>query len=167
MDMGAGQPDVGVVEGQHRSMSRAARAPGPDRLAVRRCLPDCRKRRIPARPNGYLADGNRSAKPWKNGRSASSPQRSSHNVSVLLLSHQPSGWTTPRTGQTRVLASRETRLHGWQTDRIVPTPRVSSPLSAPSPMEVEGGRFFGCSVGIEDKPAGDPAHGLTEQLRRT
>ena len=63
-----------------------------------------------------------------------------------------------------MLASRETRLHGWQTDRIVPTPRVSSPLSAPSPMEVEGGRFFGCSVGIEDKPAGDPAHGLTEQL---
>ena len=31
-------------------------------------------------------------------------------------------------------------------------------------MEVEGGRFVGCSVGIEDKPAGGRAHGLTEQL---
>ena len=31
-------------------------------------------------------------------------------------------------------------------------------------MEVEWGRFVGCSVGIEDKPAGSRAHGLTEQL---
>ena len=76
---------------------------------------------------------NCSVKPWKNGRSASSPQRSSHIASVSPLSHQRSGWTTPRTGQPRVLASRETPLHGWRTDHIVPTPRVSSPLSAPSP----------------------------------
>ena len=39
----------------------------------------------------------------------------------------------PPTGQPRVLASREPPLHGWRTDPIVPTPRVSSPLSAPSP----------------------------------
>ena len=77
--------------------------------------------------------GNCSVKPWKNGRSSSSPQRSSHIASVSPLSHQRSGWTTPRTGQPRVLASRETPLHGWRTDPIVPTPRVSSPLSAPSP----------------------------------
>ena len=32
-------------------------------------------------------------------------------------------------------------------------------------MEVEGGRFVCLSVGIEDKPAGDRAHDLTEQLR--
>ena len=76
---------------------------------------------------------NRSVKPWKNGRSASSPQRSSHIASVSPLSHQRSGWTSPRTGQPRVLASRETPLHGWRTDPIVPTPRVSSPHSAPSP----------------------------------
>ena len=31
-------------------------------------------------------------------------------------------------------------------------------------MEVEGGRFVGCSVGIEDKPAGGRAHGLAERL---
>ena len=31
-------------------------------------------------------------------------------------------------------------------------------------MEVEGGRFVGCSVGTEDKPAGGRAHTLTEQL---
>ena len=31
-------------------------------------------------------------------------------------------------------------------------------------MEVEGGRFVGCSVGIEDKPAGGQAHGLAERL---
>ena len=49
------------------------------------------------------------------------------------LSHRRGGWTTPRTGQPRVLANRETPLHGWRTDHIVPTPRVSSPLSAPSP----------------------------------
>ena len=80
-----------------------------------------------------LSASNRSAKPWKNGRSPSSPQRSSHIASVSPLSHQRSGWTTPRTGQPRVLASRETPLHGWRTDHIVPAPRVSSPLSAPSP----------------------------------
>ena len=35
MDVGAGQPDAGVVDGQHRSMSPCAgRAPGPDRLAL-------------------------------------------------------------------------------------------------------------------------------------
>ena len=71
---------------------------------------------------------------------------------------------SPRSGQPRVLASRETPLHGWRTDPIVPTARVSSPLSAPSPMEVEGGRFVRCSVGTEDKPAGGRAHTLTEQL---
>ena len=60
-------------------------------------------------------------------------RRSSHIASVSPLSHQCSGWTTPRTGQPRVLASREIPLHGWRTDHIVPTPRVSSPLSAPSP----------------------------------
>jgi len=42
MDMGAGQPDAGVVDGQHRSNVPAQGGPGPDRLAVRRCLPDCR-----------------------------------------------------------------------------------------------------------------------------
>ena len=52
-----------------------------------------------------------------------------------------------------MLASRETPLHGWRTDPIVPTARVSSPLSAPSPMEVKGGLF----VGIEDTPAGGRA----------
>ena len=31
-------------------------------------------------------------------------------------------------------------------------------------MEVEGGCFVGCSVGIEDKHAGGRAHGLAEQL---
>ena len=76
---------------------------------------------------------NCSVKPWKSGPSASSPQRSRHIASVSPLSHQRGGWTTPRTGQPRVLASRETPLHGWRTDHIVPTPRVSSPLSAPSP----------------------------------
>ena len=76
---------------------------------------------------------NCSVKPWKNGRSSSSPQRSSHIASVSPLSHKRSSWTTPRTGQPRVPASRETPLHGWRTDHIVPTPRVSSPLSAPSP----------------------------------
>ena len=35
----------------------------------------------------------------------------------------------------------------------------------PVPMEVEGGCFVGCSVGIEDKPAGGRAYGLTERLR--
>jgi len=40
--MGAGQPDAGVVDGQHRSNVPAQGGPGPDRLAVRRCLPDCR-----------------------------------------------------------------------------------------------------------------------------
>ena len=34
----------------------------------------------------------------------------------------------------------------------------------PVPMEVEGGRFVGCSVGIEDKPVGGRAHGLAERL---
>ncbi len=76
---------------------------------------------------------NCSVKPWKNGRSSSFPQRSSHIASVSPLSHQRSGWTTPQTGQPRVLASRETPLHGWRADHIVPTPRVSSPHSAPSP----------------------------------
>ena len=76
---------------------------------------------------------NCSVKPWKSGPSASSPQRSRHIASVSPLSHQRGGWTTPRTGQPRVLASRETPLHGWRTDHIVRTPRVSSPLSAPSP----------------------------------
>ena len=84
-------------------------------------------------PSQDLSASNCSVKPWKNGRSASSPQRSSHIASVSPLSHQRSGWTTPRTGQPRVLASRETPLHGWRTDHIVPTPWVSSPLSAPSP----------------------------------
>ena len=37
----------------------------------------------------------------------------------------------------------------------------------PVPMEVEGGRFVGCSVGIEDKPAGGRAPGLTERLPST
>ena len=38
----------------------AGRAPGPDRLAVRRCLPECRNARIPAAPNAYGAmPGNR------------------------------------------------------------------------------------------------------------
>ena len=32
----------------------AERAPGPDRLAVRRCLPDCRNARIPVWPNAFL-----------------------------------------------------------------------------------------------------------------
>ena len=53
---------------------------------------------------------------------------------------------------------------GWRTDHIVPTPRVSYPLSAPSPDGGGRGRFAGCSVGIEDKPAGGRAHGLTEQI---
>ena len=44
---------------------------------------------------------NCSVKPWKNGRSASSPQRSSPIASVSPLSHQRSGWTSPRTGQPR------------------------------------------------------------------
>ena len=63
-----------------------------------------------------------------------------------------------------MLASRETPLHGWRTDPIVPTARISSPLYDPSPMEVEEGRFVGCSVGTEDKPAGGRAHTLTKQL---
>ena len=108
---------------------------------------------------------NCSVKPWKNVRSASSPQRSSHIASVSPLSHQRSGWTTPRTGQPRVLASRETPLYGWRTDHIVPTPRISSPLSAPGPDGGERGTLRRCSVGIQDKPAGGRAHGLTEQLR--
>ncbi len=32
-----------------------------------------------------------------------------------------------------MLASRKTPLHGWRSDHFVPTPRVSPPLSAPSP----------------------------------
>ena len=117
------------------------------------------------RASVLLSKGNCSVKPWKNVRSASSPQRSSHIASVSPLSHQRSGWTTPRTGQPRVLASRETPLHGWRTDHIVPTPRISSPLSAPGPDGGERGTFRRCSVGIQDKPAGGRAHGLTEQLR--
>ncbi len=50
---GSGQPDARVVDGQHRSMRPRRSAPGPDRLAVRRCLPDCRNARIPEPPNGY------------------------------------------------------------------------------------------------------------------
>lgn len=42
------------------------------------------------------------------------------------LDHPPD---RPAEGDT----SRETPLHGWRTDHIVPTPRVSSSLSAPSP----------------------------------
>ena len=89
---------------------------------------------------------NCSVKVWKTGRSAPSPQRSSPISSASPPSRQRSGCPS-RTGQPRVLASRETPLHGWRTDHIVPTARVSSPHSAPSPMEVEGGRFVDCSVG--------------------
>ena len=49
---------------------------------------------------------NRSAKPWKNSRSASSPQRSSHIAPVSPLSHQRSGWTTLPTGQPRYPSTR-------------------------------------------------------------
>ena len=114
---------------------------------------------------GWPVRRNCSVEPWKNGRSASSPQRSSRIASVSPLSQQRGGWTTPRTGQPRVLASRETSLHGWRTNHFVPTPRVSSSHSAPSPGGGGRGRFVGCSVGIEEKPAGGRAHGLTEQLR--
>ena len=34
----------------------------------------------------------------------------------------------------------------------------------PVPVEVEGGRFVGCSVAIEGKPARGRDHGLTERL---
>ena len=37
----------------------------------------------------------------EDGRSASSPQRSRHIVSVSPLSHRRSGWTIPRTSQPR------------------------------------------------------------------
>ena len=56
------------------------------------------------------SSSNCSVRPWKNSRSASSPQRSSHIASVLSLSHQRIGWTPPRTDPPRVLASRKTPL---------------------------------------------------------
>ena len=69
MDMGAGQPDVGVVEGQHRSMSLCREGPpeGP-RTGPARCstmLPRQPQRRIPGRPNGYfpVSLGKRSVNP--------------------------------------------------------------------------------------------------------
>jgi len=49
---------------------------------------------------------NRSAKPWKNSRSAFSPQRSSHIALVSPLSHQRSGGTTLPTGQPRKPSTR-------------------------------------------------------------
>ena len=61
--------------------------------------------------------------------------------------------------------------HSWDaayaaggSDRIVPIPWVASPFCAFVPMEVEGGHFVGCSVAIEDVPAGDRARSLTERL---
>ena len=68
------------------------------------------------------------------------------------------------TGQPKVIARREVPLLGRRSDRIVPTPWVASPLCASVPMEVEGGRFVGCSVAIEGEREGGRAHGLTERL---
>ena len=64
MDMGAGQPDAGVVDSQHRSMllRREGARTGSARLAVRRCLPDCRNAEY--RQDRTLTDpGNRSVNP--------------------------------------------------------------------------------------------------------
>ena len=46
---------------------------------------------VPGRPNGY-GGRNCSVRVWDTGRSASSPQRSSHIASVSPLSRQRSGW---------------------------------------------------------------------------
>ena len=143
---GCAQPDIS--DGQHEQ-----RGTPLDSLGLR----------VDTRLNWSAS--NRSARPWKNGRSASSPQRSSYIASVSPLSHQRSGWTTPRTGQPRVLASRETPLHGWRTDRIIPTRRVSSPLSAPSSDGGGGGTLCWLLGRHREQTRRGRAHGLAERLR--
>ncbi len=49
------------------------------------------------------------------------------------LSHQRGGWPAPGQASQKMLASGENPLCGWRSDHIVPTPRVSSSLSAPRP----------------------------------
>ena len=114
-------------------------------------------------PSRTLADGNCSVKVWNTGRSESSPQRSSHIASVSSLSRQPSGWT-PRTGQPRVLASRETPLHGWRTDHIVPTTRVSPLLSAPVRWRWKRDASSVARLAQRANPQEVVPHTLTEQL---
>ena len=65
--------------------------------------------------------------------------------------HQHGGWTHPRTDQPKVLANRETPLHGWRTGHIAPTPRVSSPLSLSAVlMEVEGSLVVGSAAIVSE-----------------
>ena len=70
---------------------------------------------------------------WKERSAASPPQRASHIAPVSPLSHQRGGWPAPGQASQKALASGENPLCGWRFDHIVPTPRVSSSLSAPRP----------------------------------
>ena len=95
---------------------------------------------------------------------ASSPQRSSHIASVSLLSHQRSGWTTP--GQASRACSPAAKPLYTAGEPTISFRHHGSHLHSlpPVPIEVEGGIFVGCLVGIEDNSTGGRAHGLTEQL---
>ncbi len=140
----------------------ARRAPGPDRLAVRQCLFGCRNA-------GYRLD--RTLTPPVTVRSsrgesvgtASSPQRS---IPVGLLSGlgHPLPQKTSRGQDNGKQSSASKSIRTTRSDCIVPT--TTSRFSALCPQSDGGrrGRFVGCSVGTEDKPAGGRSHTLTEQL---
>ena len=70
MDMGVGQPDAGVFDGQHRSMS-LPQGGRPDRIGslFATVLARLPQRRIPAAPNSYAWASGRLGRPWTVGGS--------------------------------------------------------------------------------------------------
>ncbi len=82
--------------------------------------------------------GNCSAKPWKSGRSASSPQRSKPVESGSCFEQPTRRQARTTTGQPRVMASREVLSRGGRSERVVATSWVASRLSGPSPWRWKG-----------------------------